>query len=276
MDKQKFFSALIMAVVLSVGTYYGLMYFMPYQPEELKLPPNPSPEEIFGGTFSPADPEAAAPAPADEAAAAPADAAGTAPVEEAAMDLASLADESPVQSSPESSAPTAEAPVAESAPEPAVEPEITAAPAEPEPTAEAAPAPEPVAAPAPAPKPAVKRYTGSREAAPPEVATKAWWGNASEGSLAVSYAGAASFKKAIALLFNGSFESAESVNQNVVVKNSAGKTVTGSWVVSATNKRMLTLDVEKSGTYTVTVKSGLTDQSGKSLANTVSGPVNIY
>lgn len=148
-----------------------------------------------------------------------------------------------------------------------------AEPAAPEPAA----APEPVAAYEPqaevaeaAPKPAAK----ARKPKVPETVKKAWWPAKQAGKLNLTYAGEASFTKAVALLFDGAFETPASANQNIVVKNKAGKKLEGTWFVSP-NKQMLLFNVGGPGVYTVEVGAGLTDKGNRSLGAASAGPVYV-
>ena len=161
-----------------------------------------------------------------------------------------------------------------SAPEVVPEPEPAPAPAE---VAVVEPVAEPAPAAAPAPKPAPKRVsrpqTSKPKAPPPEVKT-AWWPAKTAGKLNITYAGDASFTKAIVLLFDGAFDSADSANQNVVVKTTKGKVVPGQWLVANANRQMLLFNANP-GLYTVEVGGGLTDKGGRALAAAATGPVYI-
>lgn len=161
-------------------------------------------------------------------------------------------------------APAAE-PAAEPAPAPAAAPAPVAAAPEPA-------TPVAAAAPASKPKPAAKPKSSKPKAPPAEVRT-AWWPAKSAGKLNLAYAGEASFTKAIALLFDGAFETPDSANQNVVVKSKNGDVVKGQWLVSA-NKQMLLFNVDP-GLYTVEVGTGLTDKGGRTIAAASSGPVFV-
>lgn len=174
---------------------------------------------------------------------------------------------------PEDSAgsPAAEsAPATASAPEPAME--MTAS--EPAP----APAPEFEAAPAvtaePAPAPVSKPKPRAPKKAPAE-AKVAWWPAKTPGKLNITYAGEASFTKAIVLMFDGAFDNADSANQNITVKPKKGGQVKGKWLVATGNKQMLLLDVAP-GLYTVEVGAGLTDKGNRTIGAASSGAVFIH
>lgn len=163
--------------------------------------------------------------------------------------------------------------VADSSPTPPEVPEEVASIPEPAPEPAAVePAPKPVAAAPPAPKRTAPPKTSKPKAPPPEVKT-AWWPDKTAGKLNLTYAGDASFTKAIVLLFDGTFDSADSANQNVMVKTTKGETVPGQWLV-ATNRQMLLFNVDP-GLYTVEIGGGLTDKGGRTLAAASSGPVFI-
>lgn len=159
-------------------------------------------------------------------------------------------------------------------PEPASEPQPAPGPEE---VAAAKPIAEPAPVAAPAPEPAPKRVsrpkTSKPRVAPPEVKT-AWWPANTAGKLNLTYAGDASFTKAIVLLFDGTFDSADSANQNVVVKSAKGESVPGQWLVATANRQMLLFNVDP-GLYTVELGGGLTDKGGRALAAAATGPVYI-
>lgn len=149
-----------------------------------------------------------------------------------------------------------------------------AAPAE-EPAAFVMTAPdvmEPAAAavaPPPAPKPAAK----PRKPKVPDEVKKVWWPAKETGKLSLLYAGEASFTKAIALLFDGTFETPESANQNIVVKDKKGNVIGGTWFISP-NKQMLLYKVDP-GVYSVEIAAGLTDKGSRALNAPSSGPVYV-
>lgn len=139
--------------------------------------------------------------------------------------------------------------------------------------ADTATAAAPKSAPASKPKsPSAGKAASSSKKAPKEVKT-AWWPAKADGKLNITYAGEASFTKAIVLLLDGTFDSPESANKNVVVKTKGGAPVKGQWLV-ATNKQMLLFNVAP-GLYTVEVGAGLTDKGGRTLAAAASGPVFV-
>lgn len=130
-----------------------------------------------------------------------------------------------------------------------------------EPATEAAPAPKPKAKPK-APK-----------VAPPE-AKLAWWPAKTAGKLNLTYAGEASFTKAIVLLFDGAFDTAQSANDNIKVTTKSGQAVAGQWLVAKGNPQMLLFNVDP-GLYKVSVGSGLSDKGGRGLGAASSGMVFV-
>ena len=130
---------------------------------------------------------------------------------------------------------------------------------------------EPAAEPAPAAKPKAKPK--APKAAPPE-AKLAWWPAKTDGKLNLTYAGEASFTKAIVLLFDGNFESPESANQNIKVTTKDGSPVAGQWLVAKGNPQMLLFNVAP-GLYKVSVGSGLSDKGGRALGAASSGQVFV-
>lgn len=107
----------------------------------------------------------------------------------------------------------------------------------------------------------------------PETAKKAWWPAPANGKLNLTYAGEASFTGAVALLFDGAFENPDSANQNIQVKDRSGRTVKGTWLVSA-NRQMLLFGAP-SGLYSVNLGSGLADKGGRNIAESSEGHVFI-
>lgn len=151
-------------------------------------------------------------------------------------------------------------PAAAPEPAPAMEPE-------PAPVAEVAAEPAPAAAPKP-------RKPKAPKVAPPE-AKQAWWpASKTSGKLNLTYAGEASFTKAIVLLFDGAFANADGANQHVKVTTKSGKPVQGKWLVAKGNPQMLLFNAEP-GLYKVEVGEGLTDKGNRALAAASSGLVFI-
>jgi hypothetical protein len=281
---KRFLTLVGVATVLSAGTYFGLTILKPHVREETKVADVTSPDQVFSASVS--APEAASGTEPAAATAAPAEAAATvAPADTAvqpAADAASAAPAAPA-AEPAAAAPPAETKTA--AAEPAAAPE----PAAPEPAA-AEPAPaaaEPAAAaPAEATMPAEKpKKSAHKKSAPtttthkggsnPAAASKVWWPAENANKLSLVYAGQASFKKAIVLLFNGAFFKTDSVNSNLKVTDKNGKTVSGHWDLGENNRRMLVFPVAAAGTYKVSVGSGLIDNKGRKLGARLSGPVQI-
>lgn len=275
MNKKTFGLAVIVSAVVSVGTYFGLSYLKPYKPEAAAVFETPTAEEVLGGTMNAGEPAATTFDPASElpattavAEAAPSETTEPVPVDES----------TPL---PEASSEPAEAPVAEAAAESApvevaaAEPEPAPAP-EPEPAAEPMPEPAPVDEPAPKPKAASKPKTKKPAASmKAEKAILPWWGTAGADELGVVYAGSAAYKKAVVLIFNGAFDNAEGLSQNVEVQNASGQKVEGTWELSANNKRMASFEVPGAGRYKVIVNAGLADRSSKALPRQLAGEVLI-
>lgn len=248
----------VVGVAVAAGTYFGLETAFPRDKEKASGAAQlTSVEEVFGGTLQ--EPSAA---PA-EAAEAPAEESSLPPAEELAMDDSTPAQEPAV----EESLPAAEEPQpAAPAPE-AIEPE-------PQPGPE--PAPEPVAKPQPAPaKPAAPSKPASTASSRKAEKLTQWWGPESATNLSVVYAGSAAYTRAIVLMFNGAFDDASSAAKNIRVTDASGKAVSGSWQIGANNKRMLLFPVGKTGTYTVSVGSGLVDRTGRKLDKSLRGPVRV-
>lgn len=171
--------------------------------------------------------------------------------------------------------------------------EATAMEAEPAPMADA-PAPEvysPPAAPAPAPEPEPAMAAPAAEpaaAAPAKPKPKAqkvpkvqpaetklvWWPAKTAGKLNLTYAGNASFTKAIVLIFDGAFDDGSKANEHIKVTTKAGAAVEGQWLVAKGNPQMLLYSVPP-GIYKVSVGSGLTDKGNRPVAAESSGLVFV-
>jgi len=271
----------VVSVALTAGTFFVLQKIAPQKHvEEKRVQQGPTVDEVFAGTLNlAAVEESAAPAiePTGDPAAPAAGVEGEAPAEVAMGETG----EAPMEGSeaPSGDADAAagdmgmvDAAPAAAAPAPAPAPEASTPPPAPEPVAaaaEPAPAPAPVAE---APKPKPKPKPAKKAAAP----TVAWWSGAdTPDKLAMVYAGSAAYKKAVVLMFNGSFEGADSANKSIKVTDANGKAVGGNWEVGANNPRMLVLAVPKSGRYKVVVDSGLTDRNKRSLGKKLQGPVQV-
>ena len=287
---KRFLSLVGVAAVLSVGTYVGLNILKPHTIEEVKVADTVPAEQVFGASVNNPEPEtpagtapAAAPAaaPADQAAAPAAVATPAAP--EATVDSASTAVAPPAPAAETAAAAPAPAETQPAAPAPA------AAPSEPAQTAAAEPATAPVAAEpapaatAPAEKPAkAKKSVPSKQHAALQnassgkaVSNKAWWPDENPNKLSLVYAGQASFKQAIVLMFNGAFFNTDSITANLKVTDHSGKAVNGTWELGENNRRMLVFAVPAKGSYKVSVGSGLTDNKGRKLGARLSGPVQV-
>jgi hypothetical protein len=288
---KRFLALAGVATVLAVGTYAGLNIVKPYKHEEPKVADVTSPDQVFGASVD--NPEAHA----NEAAAAPA-AAGAAPAEAAAVQPADTAVQpaSPDQggaapaptpatasASDSSSAPLVPADASGAAPAPAPSTETAAAepaaapePApEPAPAPAAEPAPAPAAAPAEKPKKAAHHVASSSKSSKSGSSAKVWWPAEQSNKLSLVYAGPASFKKAVVLMFNGAFFKPDGIDANLKVTDKAGKAVSGSWEIGENNRRMLVFTVPAAGTYKVSVATGLTDSKGHKPGKALSGPVVV-
>lgn len=291
---KRFLTLAGVAAVLSVGTYVGLNIVKPYKHEEPKVADVTSPDQVFGGSV--ANPEAHA----DEAGATPA-AAGAAPAADAAAVVQPTdtavqpASAEQTAAAPAAEAPAAAAPAAASgsgsvAPlvpagpagtTPAASTETAAAAAPepaPAPAAEPAPAPEPVAEAPAAPAPKAKKAThsaSSGKSSKSSSSAKVWWPAEKDDKLSLVYAGPASFKKAVVLMFNGAFFKDDGISSHIKVTDKSGKAVSGSWELGENNRRMLVFPVSGAGTYKVSIASGLTDSKGRKLGAKLSGPVIV-
>ncbi len=173
-----------------------------------------------------------------------------------------------------------QAPMAEQTP--AVESEVAEAPeAEQAPAAEnevasSEPTPAPAAAPAPKRKEAQGTIPGT-PVAQSSVGRDPWWIQTNTGdpsALVLTYAG--NFKSSdgsqtgIALMFSGRFD-ADTDFSGITV---TGGDVSGKWRLGV-NPGLIYLPGVASGSYTVSIKAGLTDAEGKTLKKDVSGPVDV-
>ncbi|MGQ0701366.1 MAG: hypothetical protein ACT4PZ_24375 [Panacagrimonas sp.] len=120
--------------------------------------------------------------------------------------------------------------------------------------------------PAPKPRPSKPKIS-------PAEFKKVWWPPKADGKLNLTYAGEASFTKAIVLLFDGEFDNADSANKHVKVTARDGAPVKGQWLV-ATNKKMLLFNAPP-GVYKLKVGEKVTDKSGRTLPTSSSGLVLV-
>ena len=289
---KRFLALAGVAAVLAVGTYVGLNIVKPYKHEEPKVADVTSPDQVFGADVSnpeahanEADAAPAAAAPTDVAAVQPTDTAvqpaspdqGSAPApaaeEAAAPATASSGDGSTAPLVPAGAGSTPAASTETAATEPAAAPATEPAPA---PAAEPAPAPEPAAAPVEKPKKARVASTGKSSKSSSGSSAKVWWPAAKDDKLSLVYAGSASFKKAVVLMFNGAFFKPDGIDANLKVTDKSGKTVSGSWEIGENNRRMLVFPVSAAGTYKVSIAGGLTDNKGRKLGSKLSGPVQVH
>jgi len=278
---KRFLALAGLATVLSVGTYVVLNVVKPYKHETPKVADVTSPDQVFGASID--NPEAHA---EGEAAAAPAvdgaagDVAAVQPVDTAVQPAGSVDSAAAATSSGDGSvAPLVPAGAVAAAPAAAADtsaPVDTASAEQPaaesysEPVAEAAPAPEPTPAPAPAPKP--KKKSASKSASS---GSTTWWPAEKADKLSLVYAGPASYKKAVVLMFNGAFFQADTVNANIKITDKAGKAVSGAWELGENNRRMVVFPVDAAGTYKVSIASGLTDSKGRKFGSKLGGPVQV-
>lgn len=298
---KRFLTLAGVAAVLSVGTYVGLNIVKPYKHEEPKVADVTSPDQVFGASVdnpeahaNEATPAGAAPAPVEAAAAQPSDTAvqpaspdqgGSAPAPTGEAPAAATASAAGGSSAPlvpagtPGSAPAATSSESTAASAPAAEPAAAPAPApEPAPAAaaaaEPAPAPTEVAA-APAEKPKKKAHSAAKSSSKSSSGSgaKVWWPAPKDDKLSLVYAGSASYKKAVVLMFNGAFFKADTVNANIKVTDKSGKAVTGE--VGENNLRMVVFPVSAAGTYKVSIAPGLTDNKGRKLGSKLSGSVSI-
>ena len=301
MNKKVLTLAGVIAVV-SVGTYTVLTLVKPHKHIEVKVADVYSADQIFNGKLDPNAPDetpvnattsggeatAAAPAPAapTEAApaasteSAPAVATTTEPAPAASTDAmatpveagaaAPAAAPAPAEPAPASQSVAAAepAPAAANTPPPAAEPAAAPAPA----AAEPAPA---IAEPAPAPAPKPKHVAKKKKSSGGATSTKAWWPAENPNQLSLVYAGPASFKKAIVLMFNGAFFKSDSPNANVKVTDSKGAAVSGNWELGDNNRRMLVFPVSAAGTYKISVGADLTDAKNRKLGKALKGAVAV-
>lgn len=260
----------VLALAIAVGTYFVLEQMYPHEVEEVKIDSGVTVEEVFSGTLQPA--------PATEVASAPVEPAAPAPAEPGAIEPA------PAPVEPGATEPAAMEPATEPAepapaalePEPEPTPEPEPIEPEPAPAPKATPPPAPVIEPAPAPAkpkapPAKPKATPAKPAAP----AKPWWGPERADRLSLVYAGSAAYKRALVLMFNGTFDNTTSARANLQVLDGAGKPVAGAWELGASNKRMLLFPVKKAGAYTVVIKPALADNKGRTVAAPMQGPVQV-
>jgi hypothetical protein len=276
----------VVSVAITAGTYFVLHAIAPQRHvEEKRQQQGPTVDEVFASQLNLAALDSA------EAPAAPAPAEAT-----PAGDTATADEAAPVEASadPVAAEASVDAAVADAGNGDMGAVDVAAAPppaAEPAPAAEEAPpaAEPPPAEPAPAPAPAPVAAAPKPKAEAPKAASKPaekkkpapakpvspWWGAESPNELSLVYAGSAAYKKAVVLMFNGTFDSADSADKNIKVKDAAGNAVSGKWELGANNKKMLVFPVAKNGRYTVTVGSGVADRNNRALGKKLSGPVQV-
>lgn len=161
-----------------------------------------------------------------------------------------------------SAAPVDTMPAAE--PEPAPAPEPAAAVAESEPAVDAAPAP----------KPKPKPKASSAPKVQPADTQLVWWPAKTDGKLNITYAGSASFTKAIALIFDGAHADGSKANQSIKVTTKSGTAVEGQWLVAKGNPQMLLYSVPP-GIYRVSVGADMSDKGDRTVPAASSGLVYV-
>jgi hypothetical protein len=262
------------SIVLAAATFFILRAIAPQRHvEQERVMTGPTVDQVFAGQLALAEIEDSAPPPTapppppaeelmpSEEMASP-DSAG---IDSAGTDAAGDGD---IDTGLDAAAPETEAAMPSEQPEPA---EPVSAPA---PVTAAAPAAAPAAATAPAASEAPAPKPSKPRSSKPAKAVN-WWGAESPTGLSLVYAGSAAYRKAVVLMFNGSFNAADAVNGSVKVTDASGKTVSGSWELSEKNPRMLVFPVKKGGTYKVVVNSGLKDRNNRALEKTLQGPVTV-
>ena len=262
----------VVAVVLAVGTFYGLNAVAPQKhADEAVADAGPTVDEVFSGTLQLADDAPQAEVPTEDPALAPGPAPGEiAPEPGEEMPADEFADDA-VSPEPDANSVADEAIPTDIDEAAAPEPEA------PEPAAvEPPPAPAPAPAPKAEPKPAAPKPAPAAKPAAPAPATTNWWGNGdSPDKLALTYAGSAAYRTAVVLMFNRAFGSADSANSNIKVTDAAGKVVSGRWELNPNNAAMLVFPVQNTGRYTVSINSGLTDLGKTTLGKNLKGPVTV-
>lgn len=249
----------VAALVVGGGTYLALEWLKPYHHPEVKLEGLVPADAVFNGAAAPATDTAAAGDNTVAASNAPAAA--------------------PIETKP---APVPEAAVPPPAPEPAPAP--AAVVAKPAPPVAVAPAPAPAVKPvAPPPAPLAKAEPAKAKPvakpskpaeATPAVPATAWWQSSSSG-FAVVYAGSAAFKRALVVMANAPFASADSANQAIKVLDAAGKPVNGHWELNSVNPSMLVFPVSSTGIYQVQIGAALSDRQNRPLDKAVQGPIQV-
>ncbi len=112
---------------------------------------------------------------------------------------------------------------------------------------------------------------------PAAEALVAWWKEAGNG-LEVRFAGTldrgGKVSDGIAVMFGEAVAPAQA-DQYLQLTDASGKVVPGRWKMGA-NPTLLMMDGLPQGRYKLTIGAGLPGESGKTLANTVSGPIFVY
>jgi hypothetical protein len=298
---KKVLTLTVLIAAISVGTYVALTVIKPHKQDEVKVADVYSSDQIFAGKLNPnggdevatnattSGAEAASTAPAEAAPAATpeeAPAATTVASPEATPAASGNAMATPVEggdATPAAAAPApteaAPAPVeptqAPATPTPETTPPPAATAVEPSPTPAAA-QPTPSAEPAASPKKKAVAKKKSSSSNATGATTKPWWPAENPNQLSLVYAGPASFKKAIVLMFNGAFFKPDSPNATIKITDGKGTAVSGTWELGENNRRMLVFPVVSNGKYKVSVGANLIDSKNRKLGKALSGSVVVH
>lgn len=216
----------------------------------------------------------AVPAAAAGTAAPPTSAAGAHP----AGEVKAAATEAPrAQASPSSAVPATTTESAGAPESAAPEPQHSATEPEAAPPVEARPATQVQIAAKPARTPAAPaaRHPVTPSPMIKPAAPAIWWtsGSAAQRGFTLSFAGEASFAKAIVLLFSQPVDAGSASTIRVVGKD--GSPLDGNWTVSPKNPNLLVFQVP-AGTYVLTVPSSVKSTQGTALGRTFGGPLSIH
>lgn len=135
-------------------------------------------------------------------------------------------------------------------------------------------APRREAAPVETPKPKSKAVAKKTVPVQPAETKLVWWPAATPGTLNLTYAGSASFTKAIALVFDGAHADGSKASDHIKVTTQEGQAVSGRWLVAQGNPRMLLYSVPP-GVYRVSVDAGMSDKGDRTVATASSGLVYV-
>ncbi|SEQ99272.1 hypothetical protein SAMN04488038_113140 [Solimonas aquatica] len=255
MSKHAGLKLAIAALVVGGGLYLALEWLRPYHHVEVKMEGLVPAEQVFAATAASGDEgsspstEAAPPAPAPAAVEAPA----------AAQGAAEVAAEPPPA---DTQKPSSEA---------AAEVKVVPPPKAPPPAVEKKPAPK--ARPAEAATKTGKASSPNHEA---EDSGKAWWqSTASSSGFSVIYAGSAAFRRALVVMGNAPFASADSANTTIKVLDASGKPVSGHWELNSVNPSMLVFPLADLGVYRVQIGAALSDRQNRTLGTALQGSIQV-